>query len=179
VFVQGGSAANLSALVVARSTARRAGRRATARAVRGERADALVGREHAAHHRRRPARGPAVDDHLTGDALEAALAPTPTRRRVRGGRDARAPPTPGSSTTSRASRASAATAALDARRRGLRRRGAARAERARAFAGIEHADSLVVDPHKWLYAPFDCAALLYRDPRTRARCTRRTRRTST
>jgi hypothetical protein len=32
------------------------------------------------------------------------------------------------------------------------------------FAGIEHADSMIVDPHKWLYAPFDCAALLYRDP---------------
>jgi aromatic-L-amino-acid/L-tryptophan decarboxylase len=33
------------------------------------------------------------------------------------------------------------------------------------YAGIEHADSFVVDPHKWLFAPFDCAALLYRDPR--------------
>ncbi|HEX2323064.1 MAG TPA: pyridoxal-dependent decarboxylase, partial [Streptosporangiaceae bacterium] len=32
------------------------------------------------------------------------------------------------------------------------------------FAGIERADSLVVDPHKWLFTPFDCAALLYRDP---------------
>jgi glutamate/tyrosine decarboxylase-like PLP-dependent enzyme len=32
------------------------------------------------------------------------------------------------------------------------------------FRGIEHADSLIVDPHKWLFAPFDCAALLYRDP---------------
>jgi glutamate/tyrosine decarboxylase-like PLP-dependent enzyme len=32
------------------------------------------------------------------------------------------------------------------------------------FRGIERADSLVVDPHKWLYAPFDCAALVYREP---------------
>jgi aromatic-L-amino-acid/L-tryptophan decarboxylase len=32
------------------------------------------------------------------------------------------------------------------------------------FRGVEHADSLVVDPHKWLFAQFDCAALLYRDP---------------
>jgi L-2,4-diaminobutyrate decarboxylase len=32
------------------------------------------------------------------------------------------------------------------------------------FAGIERADSFVVDPHKWLFAPFDCAALLYRRP---------------
>jgi len=33
------------------------------------------------------------------------------------------------------------------------------------YAGIEQADSLVMDPHKWWFAPFDCAALLYRDPR--------------
>ena len=32
------------------------------------------------------------------------------------------------------------------------------------YAGLRHADSFVVDPHKWLFAPFDCAALLYRDP---------------
>jgi aromatic-L-amino-acid/L-tryptophan decarboxylase len=32
------------------------------------------------------------------------------------------------------------------------------------FRGIERADSFVVDPHKWLFAPFDCAALLYRNP---------------
>ena len=33
------------------------------------------------------------------------------------------------------------------------------------FSGIERADSLIVDPHKWLFAPFDVCALLYRDPR--------------
>jgi glutamate/tyrosine decarboxylase-like PLP-dependent enzyme len=33
------------------------------------------------------------------------------------------------------------------------------------FIGIERADSLIVDPHKWLFAPFDVCALLYRDPR--------------
>ncbi len=32
------------------------------------------------------------------------------------------------------------------------------------YAGIERADSFVVDPHKWLFAPFDCAALLYAEP---------------
>jgi len=32
------------------------------------------------------------------------------------------------------------------------------------YDGIEHADSFVVDPHKWLFAPFDCAALIYREP---------------
>ena len=32
------------------------------------------------------------------------------------------------------------------------------------YDGIEHADSFIVDPHKWLFAPFDCAALLYREP---------------
>jgi L-2,4-diaminobutyrate decarboxylase len=32
------------------------------------------------------------------------------------------------------------------------------------FDGIEQADSFVVDPHKWLFAPFDACALIYRDP---------------
>jgi glutamate/tyrosine decarboxylase-like PLP-dependent enzyme len=40
---------------------------------------------------------------------------------------------------------------------------AAPSARAR-FDGIERADSFVVDPHKWLFAPFDCAALIYREP---------------
>ena len=32
------------------------------------------------------------------------------------------------------------------------------------FDGIEQADSFIVDPHKWLFAPFDCCALIYADP---------------
>lgn len=34
----------------------------------------------------------------------------------------------------------------------------------RRFDGIERADSLIVDPHKWLFGPFDSCALVYREP---------------
>jgi glutamate/tyrosine decarboxylase-like PLP-dependent enzyme len=32
------------------------------------------------------------------------------------------------------------------------------------FEGIELADSFIVDPHKWLFAPYDACALVYRNP---------------
>jgi aromatic-L-amino-acid/L-tryptophan decarboxylase len=32
--------------------------------------------------------------------------------------------------------------------------------------GLGRADSLTLDPHKWLYVPFECGCLLVRDPRT-------------
>ena len=32
------------------------------------------------------------------------------------------------------------------------------------FAGIERADSIVVNPHKWLFTPVDCSILYVRDP---------------
>lgn len=33
------------------------------------------------------------------------------------------------------------------------------------FVGIEKVDSFIVDPHKWLFGPYDCCALIYRDVR--------------
>jgi glutamate/tyrosine decarboxylase-like PLP-dependent enzyme len=32
------------------------------------------------------------------------------------------------------------------------------------FDGVEAANSFIVDPHKWLFAPFDACALVYRNP---------------
>ena len=76
-----------------------------------------------------------------------------------------APRTWGSSTTSSpCARGLRRTRALVPRGRRIRLR-AWRAPSVRhRFDGIERADSFVVDPHKWLFAPFDCCALLYRDP---------------
>jgi glutamate/tyrosine decarboxylase-like PLP-dependent enzyme len=36
---------------------------------------------------------------------------------------------------------------------------------AAALRGIERADSVTLDPHKWLFVPFECGCLLARDPR--------------
>jgi aromatic-L-amino-acid/L-tryptophan decarboxylase len=35
----------------------------------------------------------------------------------------------------------------------------------KAVAGIHRADSVTLDPHKWLFVPFECGCLLARDPK--------------
>jgi glutamate/tyrosine decarboxylase-like PLP-dependent enzyme len=167
-FVSGGSAGNLSALVVAREVAKRK----AGEAGRGRRFRIVVSTD--AHSSivntmRILEMDPltvATDDHrLTGAALRAAI-------EADGDPSSLAAVVATAGTTNAGIIDDLAGAADVAREHGLwfhvdgAYGGAglfAPSVRA-AYDGIEHADSFVVDPHKWLFAPFDCAALLYRDP---------------
>jgi glutamate/tyrosine decarboxylase-like PLP-dependent enzyme len=167
-FVSGGSAGNLSALVVAREVAKRK----AGDAGRGRRFRVAVSTD--AHSSivntmRILEMDPltvATDDHrLTGVALRAAI-------EADGDPSSLAAVVATAGTTNAGIIDDLAGAAAVAREHGLWLHvdgaygGAglfAPSVRA-AYDGIEHADSFVVDPHKWLFAPFDCAALLYRDP---------------
>jgi aromatic-L-amino-acid decarboxylase len=167
-FVSGGSAGNLSALVVARETAKR--NAADAGAVRRWRvavgADAHSSIVNTLRILEMDALTVETDDHrLTGDALRAAL-------------DADGDP---SSLTAVVATSGTTNAGIVddlagvgevARDHGLWFHVDGAYGGAGLFApsirdkydGIEQANSFVVDPHKWLFAPFDCAALIYRDP---------------
>ena len=168
-FVAGGSAGNLSALMVARDTAahrRHSDAPQHPLVAISEDAHSSVGK--ALH-----VLGvgtltvPTADHRLTGEALRAALRDDPRarrrhRRRRHGGHDERRHRRRSGRSGRRGRRA---RAVVPHRRRLRRCRRAVRAIRCGTrFGGFERADSFIVDPHKWLFAPFDCAALVYRQP---------------
>ena len=167
-FVSGGSAGNLSALMVARDTAahrRRADAPARPLVAISEDAHSSVGK--ALQVLGVGALTVPVPAHrLTGEALRAGLYEHPCADDVIG-----VVATAG--TTNAGSVAALAGVADVAAERALwfhidGAYGGAAALFApsvrEAFRGFERADSFIVDPHKWLFAPFDCAALVYRQP---------------
>jgi aromatic-L-amino-acid/L-tryptophan decarboxylase len=167
-FVSGGSAGNLSALAVARETAKRnAGAAAAGRRWRVAMSpDAHSSNVNALRLLEMDPLPVPTDDHrLTGEALAKALA-------ADGDPGSVAAVIATSGTTNAGIVDDLAGVAGVAREAGLwfHVDGAyggsglfAPSVRGK-YAGIEHADSFVVDPHKWLFAPFDCAALIYRNP---------------
>ena len=166
-FVSGGSIANLSALVVARDTVPRRGAAAPGPRLRM----AVSAEAHSSVAKAFRIIGvealvvPSVDHRLTGAALREALAGDEDPSDVVGV-VATAGTTNAGIVDDLAGVADVAGQHdlwfhVDAAYGG----GGLFAESARArFAGIERADSVVIDPHKWLFAPFDCAGLLYRRP---------------
>jgi glutamate/tyrosine decarboxylase-like PLP-dependent enzyme len=166
VFVSGGSAANLSALAVARDTARRRlgeSRRQLRVAVSDQTHSSVRNALHLLDMAEFVV--PTTDHRLTGDTLRDALA------RDGHGADVVAVAATAGTTNAGIVDDLAGIAEVAAQHNlwfhvdGAYGGAALLAPGARhLFSGVERADSFVVDPHKWLFAPFDCAALLYRDP---------------
>jgi aromatic-L-amino-acid decarboxylase len=167
-FVSGGSAGNLSALAVARETAKkRLGDEAA-----GTRLRVVVGTD--AHSsilntlrllEMQPLVVRTPDHKLTAEAVRATLAAEPDLSGV-------AAVVCTSGTTNAGIVDDLAGVGAIAKDQGwwLHVDGAyggsgifARSLRAK-YGGIEQADSFILDPHKWLFTPFDCCALLYREP---------------
>jgi hypothetical protein len=165
-FVSGGSAGNLSALVVAREVAKR---KAGTGAVSGSGGRWRVIVSADAHSsivntlrilEMDPLTVRADDHRMTGAGLRAAI-------RADGDPGSLAAVVATSGTTNAGIVDDLAGAAAVARDHGLWFHVDGAYGGAGLFApsirprydGIEHADSFVVDPHKWLFAPFDCAAL--------------------
>ncbi|MGO8877401.1 MAG: pyridoxal phosphate-dependent decarboxylase family protein [Acidimicrobiales bacterium] len=174
VFVQGGTLGNVSALIAARHNARRdltsrgieqPPRWAVAASVE---AHSSITSTAAAMDVELLAVEPDEQGRLTGPALEATLAAE--RRSGSGRRPFAVVATAGTTNLGivddlagvvSVARQEGLWAHVDAAYGGA---GMAAPSVRHLYAGIEQADSFVVDPHKWLFAPFDCAALLYRDP---------------
>jgi aromatic-L-amino-acid/L-tryptophan decarboxylase len=167
-FVAGGSAGNLSGLMVGRDTAAfRMGDRAPRNPVVAisEEAHSSVGKALRVLGVD-PLLVPVEDHRLTGRALRAALASHPR------GDDAVAVVATGGTTNAGIIDDLAGVADVAEEWNlwfhvdGAYGAAALFAPSIRErFSGIERVDSFVVDPHKWLFAPFDCAALIYREPR--------------
>ncbi|MGH8977094.1 MAG: pyridoxal phosphate-dependent decarboxylase family protein [Acidimicrobiia bacterium] len=165
-FVQGGSAANLSALAVARDTARERGAAADRplRIAVSEQTHSSI----ANTIRLLDIRALVVatdDDRMTGVTLARALEADPDPATVFA-----VAATAGTTNAGLVDDLAGIAAVCEDRQLWMHVDAAyggaallAPSARHR-FAGIEAADSLVIDPHKWLFAPFDCAALLYREP---------------
>jgi aromatic-L-amino-acid/L-tryptophan decarboxylase len=167
-FVSGGSAGNLSALVVARETAKgrdgsNGGSRRWRVAVGSDAHSSIV---NTLRILEMDALTVETDDHqLTGEALRAAIEADDDPSSL-------AAVVATSGTTNAGIVDDLAGVGAVARERELWFHVDGAFGGAGLFApsvrhkydGIEHADSFVVDPHKWLFAPFDCAALLYRNP---------------
>jgi aromatic-L-amino-acid/L-tryptophan decarboxylase len=164
-FVSGGSAGNLSALCVAREVAKRKGETKRWRVVVSSDAHSSI-TSTLRILEMDPLLVPTTDHRLTGDALRAAIEADDDPSSI-----AAIVATAG--TTNAGIIDDLAGAAAVARERDVwfhvdgayGGAGLFAPSIRHRYAGIEHADSFIVDPHKWLFAPFDCAALLYRDPR--------------
>jgi aromatic-L-amino-acid/L-tryptophan decarboxylase len=167
-FVSGGSAGNLSALVVAREVGRRRAGAGAARRLRM----AVSDQSHSSISKAlmildMDALVVETDDHrMTGRSLEEALAADGDPASVIGV-VATAGTTNAGIVDDLAGVGEVAKARnlwyhIDAAYGGA----ALLAPSVRdKFKGIDQVDSFIVDPHKWLFAPFDCAALIYRQPR--------------
>jgi aromatic-L-amino-acid/L-tryptophan decarboxylase len=166
-FVSGGSAANLSALVAARETAARArsDRPARWRVALGDQAHSSLDSTIRIMDAVPLVVPTGDDDRLDGNDLRAALDADPDPGSVFA-----VVGTGGTTNTGQIDDLEGIAAVARERNLWFHVDGAyglaalaAPSVRDR-FRGVEHADSLVVDPHKWLFAPFDCAALVYRNP---------------
>jgi glutamate/tyrosine decarboxylase-like PLP-dependent enzyme len=167
-FVSGGSAGNLSALAVARETAKKR----LGAALQGRRLRVLVGSDahssvsNALRLLEMDALVVATPDHrLTADTVEAAIGAEQDLSNIAGVICT-------SGTTNAGIIDDLAGVGALAKQRGwwFHVDGAyggagifARSVREK-YDGIELADSFIVDPHKWMFTPFDCCALIYREP---------------